>query len=144
MAMYCFCRCFLYPRTECIMSYGAVWKFYQSSLHFFFCPDVFFFLNCKLLTYMLPISFMVYWQFLIQDKYSVIHMNFLWREKLHQGFSCLGKMSKRKCCNFKQNLCKNGFKLVKLCSFHCWQVFIFIIGGFISKISDGLYTGKSC
>ena len=25
--MYCFCRCFPYPRTECIMLYGAVRKF---------------------------------------------------------------------------------------------------------------------
>ena len=28
MAMYCFCHCFLYPRTECIMWYGVVRKFY--------------------------------------------------------------------------------------------------------------------
>ena len=28
MAMYCFCHCFLYPRTEGIMQDGAVRKFY--------------------------------------------------------------------------------------------------------------------
>ena len=28
MAMYCFCRCFLYPRTECMMWYRAERKFY--------------------------------------------------------------------------------------------------------------------
>ena len=28
MAKYCFCHCFLYPRTECIMWYGVVRKFY--------------------------------------------------------------------------------------------------------------------
>ena len=27
--MYSFCHCFLHPRTECIMWYGAVRKFYQ-------------------------------------------------------------------------------------------------------------------
>ena len=26
--MYCFCRCFLYPKTECIMWYGAVRRLY--------------------------------------------------------------------------------------------------------------------
>ena len=30
MAIYCFCHCFLYPRTECIMKYGAVRKFYRN------------------------------------------------------------------------------------------------------------------
>ena len=34
MAMYCFCHCFLYPRTECIMKYGAVRKFYHDYLHY--------------------------------------------------------------------------------------------------------------
>ena len=30
MAMYCFSHCFLYSRTECIMKYGAVRKFYRT------------------------------------------------------------------------------------------------------------------
>ena len=30
MALYGFCQCFLYPRTECIMQYQAVRKFYQA------------------------------------------------------------------------------------------------------------------
>ena len=30
LTTYCFCHCFLYPRTECIMQYGAVRKFYQN------------------------------------------------------------------------------------------------------------------
>ena len=34
MATYCFCHCFLYPRTECIMKYGAVRKFYHDYLHY--------------------------------------------------------------------------------------------------------------
>ena len=33
MAMYCSCRCFLYPRTECIMKYGAVRKLYPPQYH---------------------------------------------------------------------------------------------------------------
>ena len=32
MAMYCFCHCFLYPRTESIIKYGAVRKFYPSAV----------------------------------------------------------------------------------------------------------------
>ena len=32
MAMYCFSHCFLYSRTECIMKYGAVRKFYPHFL----------------------------------------------------------------------------------------------------------------
>ena len=35
MAMYCFCHCFLYPRTECIMKYGAVRKFYPDYFMYF-------------------------------------------------------------------------------------------------------------
>ena len=32
MAMYGFCYCFLYPRTECIMKYGAERKFYHRAV----------------------------------------------------------------------------------------------------------------
>ena len=32
MAMYCFCHCFLYARTECILSYRAVRKFYPKGV----------------------------------------------------------------------------------------------------------------
>ena len=32
MEMYCFCNCLLYPRTECIILYGVVQKFYSKQL----------------------------------------------------------------------------------------------------------------
>ena len=37
VTMYCFCHCFLYPRTECTMYCGAVRKFYPAHLH---CAEV--------------------------------------------------------------------------------------------------------
>ena len=46
MAMYCFSHCFLYSRTECIMKYGAVRKFYPEML----LNVVYLALICKLMS----------------------------------------------------------------------------------------------